>query len=189
MGVGWRTGCEHVLHSGVRGKHLTHELLLLLPEVVLQVIRQHHISSLLHRHHLAKHLQLGDRETREDRWAERKAATETKTRKMRPLHLPCFCTVTKINPTLMLLSVCLFKRLVLVPGGGRETALLYFWLATMCPCHALPPPFQSCKHRQTHTHTNMHIEYTRNHFHDLIHSPLFRYIIDNYYTDDFIRGP
>lgn len=101
----------------------------------------------------------GHRERETERWdrmGEQKESRnwKTKTRRMRLLHLPCFCTVAKINLTLMLVSVCLFKRVVLVPGGGRETALLYFWLAPMCLCHALPPPFQSYKHRQTQAHTH-----------------------------------
>lgn len=79
---------------------------------------------------------------REDRWNP-KQRKETC-----PLHLPCIHAVAKMKPTLMPVSVCLFKRFVLVPGRGRETALLYFWYAPMCPCHALPPQFQSCKQRQ-----------------------------------------
>lgn len=56
----WRpTGREDVLHSGVRGEHLTRELLLLQPEVVLQVVRQHHVPGQLHGHDLTEHLQLG----------------------------------------------------------------------------------------------------------------------------------
>lgn len=56
-----RTWCEDLLGAGVGGEHLTHELLLLLPVVVLQVVHQHHVSGLLHRHHLAEHLQLQHR--------------------------------------------------------------------------------------------------------------------------------
>lgn len=47
-----------LLCSCVGGEHLTRELVLLLPVVVLQVVHQHDISSLLHRHHLTEHLQL-----------------------------------------------------------------------------------------------------------------------------------
>lgn len=56
-----RTWCEDLLRAGVGGEHLTHELPLLLPVVVLQVVHQHHISGLLHRHYLAEHLQLQQR--------------------------------------------------------------------------------------------------------------------------------
>lgn len=55
------TWCEDLLGAGVGGEHLAHELLLLLPVVVLQVVHQHHVSGLLHRHHLAEHLQLQQR--------------------------------------------------------------------------------------------------------------------------------
>lgn len=47
-----------LLSPCVGGEHLTRELVLLLPVVVLQVVHQHDISSLLHRHHLTEHLQL-----------------------------------------------------------------------------------------------------------------------------------
>lgn len=63
----WRTGREDVLHSGVRGEHLAHKLLLLFPEVVLQVVRQHHVAGLLHGHHLAEHLQLWPKHSQEQR--------------------------------------------------------------------------------------------------------------------------
>lgn len=63
----WRTGREDVLHSGVRGEHLAHELLLLFPEVVLQVVGQHHVAGLLHGHHLAEHLQLWPQHVGEQR--------------------------------------------------------------------------------------------------------------------------
>lgn len=53
-----RTLCEDLLSTCVGGEHLTHELLLLFPIVVLQVVHQNHISSLLHCHHLTKHHQL-----------------------------------------------------------------------------------------------------------------------------------
>lgn len=69
QGVMWvrRTGREDVLHSGVRGEHLAHELLLLLPEVVLQVVGQHDVAGLLHGHHLAEHLQLWPKHSRVSR--------------------------------------------------------------------------------------------------------------------------
>lgn len=62
--VWWPTGREHSFHAGVGGEHLPRKLLLLQPEVVLQVVRQHHVSSQLHRHDVTKHLQLGARADR-----------------------------------------------------------------------------------------------------------------------------
>lgn len=156
------TGREDVLHSGVRGEHLTHELLLLLPEVVLQVIRQHHISGLFHGHHLAEHLQLDTHrrqtEIRESDWtAKNIKKKQKKTGKSRCLlHISCVSSIARIQPALILVSMCLFKRFVSVPGGGKEWALLYFWFATMCPCQASPPLFQSCKPRHAHKHKRAH---------------------------------
>lgn len=52
------TWYEDLLGAGVGREHLAHELLLLLPVVVLQVVHQHDVTGLLHGHHLAEHLQL-----------------------------------------------------------------------------------------------------------------------------------
>lgn len=90
-----RTGRKDVLHAGVRGEHLAHELLLLLPEVVLQVVRQHHVAGLLHGHHLAEHLQLGPKHSQGQRsvsgeWKPNRPRNRPRNR---PTPIPFFCFV------------------------------------------------------------------------------------------------
>lgn len=75
-------------------------------------------------------------------------------------------------------NACVLKRFVLVPSEGSVTALLYFWEATLCPCHALLQLFQSGEQKNA----NIHREYAHNHSDVLVQSPLFCYIIDNYYN-------
>lgn len=104
----------------------------------------------------------------------KKVATETRKINTSLLHLLRFHTVAKIKPTRMLVSVRLLKRFVLVPDGGRETVLLYFWCCDVpMSCLATPVSItQTQTNTSTRTRINMHTEHTRNHFHDLIHSPL-----------------
>ena len=66
-----RTGHVHFLYPGVGGEDLAHELHLLLPEVILQVIHQHHEAGLLQGHHLAENFQL--------KHAHRQACTDART--------------------------------------------------------------------------------------------------------------
>lgn len=96
-----RTGREDVLHSGVRGKHLAHELLLLLPEVVLQVVRQHHVAGLLHGHYLTEHLQLGPKHSGGQRSVSCKWKPNCSTNHLLCFFCRCFnscCSIFSMRP-------------------------------------------------------------------------------------------
>lgn len=180
-----RTGREDVLHSGVWGEHLTHELLLLLPEVVLQVVCQHHISGLLHGHHLAEHLQLGkhrrQREKRERMTEQQKTFKLNQGNKDVCCIFPASLQLPEYSQRWYLwVCVCLRGLFRCQAEAKRQRRSIFGSLQ----CARVKPRHPCFSHASpgthTNTNTNAHTEYKCSRSYDLSRTTLFSSIIDHH---------